>query len=356
MFNKGHSSNTLDEILESVSEGQLLMRYLGITKIPCLIKSPFRREKHPSFSIYTFDGIKIRYKDFATGDSGNTIDLLSKLWGKEYQETIKQINSDFFDVKINQTKNCITNNSNNSNKNTFNNTKTACILKGELTLYPIKSSVVLQNLKVKTREWKSWDIEFWEKYGISINVLKWADVYPISHVIIEKNKDSYVIPADKYAYVYVEKKDNIISLKVYQPYSKTHKWMSKHDSSVWDLWTKLPENGDNLIITSSRKDSLAIWENTHIPSVSLQGEGYVPKKHVVQQLKNRFKNVFILYDNDFQAEENHGRILGNKLAKMFGLIQIEIPDIFKSKDSSDLVKNYGRETLKQVIFNLISNN
>ena len=63
MFNKGHSSNTLEEILESISEGQLLMHYLGITKIPCLIKSPFRREKHPSFSIYTFDGIKIKYKE-----------------------------------------------------------------------------------------------------------------------------------------------------------------------------------------------------------------------------------------------------------------------------------------------------
>jgi hypothetical protein len=332
MFNKGHSSNTLEEILESVSEAQLLAHYLGITKIPCLINSPLRKDKHPSFGIYTKDGKHVKYKDYATGEYGSSIHLLELLWGKNFIDTIKKINNDFFSIKHN---------------------KNVPTLK--VTYATEKHTLLLQNLKVKVRKWEKWDEEYWEKYGVSLKVLQWADVYPISHVIFEKNGNRYIFPADKYAYVYVERKDGNISLKVYQPYSKAHKWMSKHDSSVWDLWTKLPQEGDKLIITSSRKDSLAIWENTHIPSVSLQGEGYIPKQHVVQELKNRFKKVYILYDNDFQAEENHGRLFGKKLAEMFGLIQIEIPDSYKSKDSSDLVMNYNRETLKQVIFNLISN-
>ena len=119
--------------------------------------------------------------------------------------------------------------------------------------------------------------------------------------------------------------------------------MNKHDGSVWDLWTKLPDKGDNLIITSSRKDALCIWANTGIPSLSLQAESYLPKQHVVQQLKDRFKNVYVLYDNDFDSSENHGRELGNLMAKEFDLIQIEIPDEYKSKDTSDLYKKLWKK-------------
>lgn len=344
MFNTWHSSKTLEEILNSVSEGKLLMRYLGITQVPCVIKSPLRKERHPSFSIYSPDGITIKFKDFATGNYGDIIELLKQLWGMNYHDVLKKIRSDFFEEHKKSS----------AFMSVASNKKINNAIPEEPTLFPIKHSVVMQNLKVKVRDWQTWDKDYWEQYGVSLKTLKWADVYPISHIIIEKKGNIMSIPADKHAYVYVERKDGIVSYKIYQPYSKDFKWMSKHDSSVWDLWTKLPQNGDYLIITSSRKDSLAIWENTHIPSVSLQGEGYIPKKHVVQQLKDRFKKVFILYDNDFQAEENHGRLLGNKLAKMFDLIQIEIPDEYKSKDSSDLVKNHGRETLKKVIFNLIN--
>ena len=39
---------------------------------------------------------------------------------------------------------------------------------------------------------------------------------------------------------------------------------------------------------------------------------------------------------------------------MFQLIQIEIPDVYKSKYSSDLCKNYNRETVQKVINNLIA--
>ena len=39
---------------------------------------------------------------------------------------------------------------------------------------------------------------------------------------------------------------------------------------------------------------------------------------------------------------------------MFQLIQIDIPDEYKSKDPSDLCKNYNRETVQKVINKLIA--
>ena len=100
-----------------------------------------------------------------------------------------------------------------------------------------------------------------------------------------------------------------------------------------------------------------MWANTGIPSLSLQGEGYIPKEHVVSQLKERYKKIYILYDNDFKAEEkgeeNHGRVFGKKLADMFQLIQIEIPELYRSKDPSDLYKDWGKEVFITVMQSLI---
>ena len=145
-----------------------------------------------------------------------------------------------------------------------------------------------------------------------------------------------------------------MSLKIYQPYSTNFKWMSKHDASVWDLWTKIPEKGDKLIITSSRKDALCLWANTGIPSLSLQGEGYIPKEKVINQLKDRYKKIYVFYDNDFKNEVNNGRNYGKAIADKFDLQQIEIPTEYKSKDPSDLYKNWGKEVFLNVINSLIN--
>lgn len=332
-FSQGLKTVDLENILDSVREIDILSYYLGISNVPCIIKSPLRTDRHPSFGIYSRDGIKIYYNDFATKDRGSIFQLLMKLWNVDYNTMLQKIDSDLSkipsckkDAKITKV---LGNNSKTYNKDT--------------------------NLECKVRYWKDYDLEYWEQYGISQQWLKFGDIFPISHIILTKNGNRYSIPAEKYAYVYVERKDGTISLKIYQPFSKDYKWSNKHDGSVWDLWTKLPEKGDYLIITSSRKDALCIWENSGIPAISLQAESYLPKEHVVQQLKDRFKYIYVLYDNDFQSEENHGRILGEIMANEFNLIQIEIPNEYKSKDTSDLCKNYGRQFVKKVIFELIKN-
>lgn len=159
--------------------------------------------------------------------------------------------------------------------------------------------------------------------------------------------------ADEYAYTFIERKDGLVTEKVYQPYNKYGvKWRSGHDGSVWDLWTKLPKKGKRVIITSSRKDALCIWANSGIPSVSLQSESASVKPSVMQELKDRFEEVLVLYDNDQYREKNYGRIDGQKLAEKFGIRQIEIPDMYMCKDISDLYHKYGQATVVQVLTQL----
>ena len=331
MVSQGFPDIDLDYILKNVGELNILSHYLGISKIPCIINSPLRIDNNPSFGLWANHEQRIYYTDLATKESGDIYTLFKKKWNLSFQEVLYKIYSEVPIDKSNVISNIL---NYHTNKRLYNNNV---------------------DLKCKVRDWKNYDLEYWEQYGISLKWLKFGDVYPISHIIVIKNNKTSIINADKYAYVYVERKDNTISLKIYQPFSQKFKWSNKHDSSVWDLWTKLPEKGDNLIITSSRKDALCVWENTNIPSISLQAESYLPKEHVLQQLKDRFNNIYVLYDNDFQSEINHGRELGKKLADSFNLKQLEIPKEYKSKDSSDLCKNHGRKMVKDLIPQLIKN-
>lgn len=326
MVARGSDSTSIEKVNDLYSDFDVAHKYLGITCVPEVINSPLRQDNNPSLGLFINSKTNgLWFKDFGSGEGGSLYDLLAKMWNVSKDRVYKRILEDM--------------------------PAPALIRKHGAKVYRKSAG----KIEVRVREWKDYDIAYWDSYGISLPWLKFGEIYPISHIIITKNGHSYPIPAEKYAYVYVERKDGIVSFKIYQPYSKEYKWMSKHDSSVWDLWTKIPEKGDKLIITSSRKDALAIWSNTGIPALSLQGEGYIPKEHVVQQLKDRYNKVYVLYDNDFQSEENHGRMYGKMIAERFNVTQIEIPEKWGSKDPSDVVKNHGREVLRQIIYELVNN-
>ena len=318
-FGKCHTSICLDDILNKVSEVDILNHYLGISTLPILINSPFRQDKNPSVSIFINRNNNVIFKDFGTHKSYNLWSFLEDYWCCNYEEVLNRLNKDLNNIK--------------------NITGTLKVT--HYKQYIHKSS----KLEVTIREWRDYDLQYWESYGISLDWLKFGRVYPISYIFINGNR----FPAEKHAYVYIEKKDGNITMKVYQPFSERMKWLSKHDNSVWDLWDRLPQRGNKLIITSSRKDALCIWANTGVPAISLQGEGYIPKEHVVQQLKDRFEVVYVLYDNDFNSDINNGRNFGKVLSGKFNLRQIEIPIEWKCKDTSDLCFNWGRNVVKQVI-------
>ena len=330
MVSKGTDTISIDDVRRITTDYEVVNKYLGISVVPSNINSILREDKNPSLCIFPYKD-SLFFKDFGTNQSGNIYQLLSLYWNIPLNQVYRKIYNDFTSANY---KSC------------------CCKNKISKTIIKKKSNI---NIKVKIRDWKSWDIEYWSSYGISLKWLEYCDIFPISHIfLIHQNGEQLTISADKYAYVYIERKDNKVSLKIYQPYSTNFKWMSKHDASVWDLWTKIPEKGDKLIITSSRKDALCLWANTGIPSLSLQGEGYVPKEKVINQLKERYSKIYIFYDNDFENKVNNGRNYGRILAEKFNLQQIEIPTEYKSKDPSDLYKNWGKEVFLNVINQLIN--
>lgn len=334
-FGPGNSTIDLKEdILNRTTEFNILTYYLGIKKIPCLIQSPLRNDSKPSFGLYSKDGITIKYKDFSTNDTGGTFDLLSKLWNKSFKEVLDKVYKDLSNFSVN------------SNIKTY-------IKKLN------KEKKVLPNnidLQCKVREWNDYDLEYWKSFGISLEWLKYAEVYPISHKIIIKDNQQYTFIADKYAYAYVEHKEGKVTLKIYQPFNtKGFKWSNKHDTSVISLWTKVPEYGDRICICSSLKDALCLWANTGIPSLAVQGEGYTMSNTAINELKRRFRDIYILFDNDKAGLEN-----GIKFAEITGFNNLVLPTIEElgnPKDVSDLYKSLNnKKRFIEIIKNLFINN
>lgn len=328
MVGKGRNSITFKDVSSKVSDAALVWFYLGVRQIPCFIQSPLRRDDRPSFGLYSLDGKRIFFTDLATKEKGGIYDLLTKMWHCSYNEVLSRIQRDFLK------------NNGEANVNLMAAPKTV----SEITSHSEVS------MEVKVREWRQYDIDYWASYGVPLEWLKYAEVYPISHKIITKNGIKSIFGADRLAYAFVEHKEGKITLKIYQPLNKEgYKWANTHNRSVVSLWTKIPETGDKVVICSSLKDALCFWANTGIPALALQGEGYGMSDTAITELKRRYKQVYILFDND-KAGINDSK----KLSEQTGFTNLILPIFEGGKDVSDLMKCKGKEAFITIINNLFN--
>lgn len=326
MISRGEASVEPFTDLGDLSEADVASYYLNISSIPCLIHSPLRMDNKPSFALYSPNGTEVNYKDFSTGESGKIWTLLSKLWDCSYSEVYRRVYNDLGDKSLG------------TKIGAGNYTK-----RGRVKINP------LIDLQCRVREWRDYDIEYWNSYGISIDWLKYADVYPISHKIVIKDDCNIVFAADKYAYAYVEFKGGRTTLKIYQPFNKNgFKWANRHDKSVISLWTKIPAYGNRICICSSLKDALCLWANTGIPSIAIQGEGYTMSNTAVSELRRRYKEIYICLDGDPPGIKD-SKILKEKTKFKI----ITCPMIGQAKDWSDLYYYFGKERMLEEFYSAL---
>jgi len=313
---KTSSSISKTEVFSQFSETQILKAvFPNINEVPCLICSPLREDNKPSFSIYMTNGGHIAWKDHAESNvRGGLMDLLCKYWKCTFNQALDKI------CQLPQLKDEI-------------------ILKSkQIKTLTRKEASTLKKIEVKVRPWRDYDYEYWASYGIGRQWLKWAEIYPTAYKIItKKDKETgkitqYCFPAEKYCYTFVERKEGKLSLKLYQPYSKRFKWCSSMSDGVISLWTKVPEYGDRIVICSSLKDALCLSANTHIPAIAPQGEGYSISETAANELRRRYKKVFICFDVDKAGLQD-----SLKLSEQTGFIRV-VPDLRGQKDISDYFK------------------
>lgn len=327
---------TRENILKFVSKEAIYRRYLPSKfEFNMLFSSPFREDKRPSFIIGDHKH-QYKWKDFTSGERDDCFAFVSKLHNTSFNETLSLLVVDF--GLANKIKTSVTVNA------------VRQIARYENPRYLGDYSEIEREITIKIRDWNQQDIDYWNSMGVSKQTATWGYIFPIEYYFINKMP----IKCPLLTYAFGEHKDGVWTFKIYQPKNPYKKWTNYNDSSVIELWDRLPSKGKYLIIGSSRKDSLAIIENLRIPSIAFQGEAIIPKEKIMLDLESRFEHIFLFYDNDYSGDKNWGQINARKITDKYSFLKnIFIPTTYLSKDPSDCINNHSREIFKDVSRDLI---
>ena len=85
-----------------------------------------------------------------------------------------------------------------------------------------------------------------------------------------------------------------------------------------------------------------------VHSIALQSEMQLPSRMLMQVLRQRFKKIVILYDND-----NPGQTMANKICNEYQLDNLHIPRDWGAKDISDAIAVHGFNKVKTFIYEKI---
>lgn len=319
-----NSQITREDILKYLTQEEIYSFYLGEDiKTLGVYHSPLREDNIPSFALYfhKMERNILMFKDFATGDCGDFVVLVMKMYNLNYPEALRKIT---FDLGLSTF-------SVDAVKQTVNYTRI------------IEKDRV--DLGIKSRPWEARDKKFWSSFGVKRTTLEKFNVHAISHIFYNDT----AVKTHEYAYAYVEEKDNRVSYKIYQPFEqKIKKWINNADYSVHQGYMQLVAEGELLIITKSLKDVMSIHDCMGISAVGLQSESVTMKDSVMDEYKTRFKKVICLFDNDAA-----GKKLSISFTEKFQIPHFFVPELLGVTDFSDLVKHKGKDEAVKIVKNKI---
>ena len=314
---------TKELILSRFSEEQLMEYYLHIPVKKGLFRSPLRRDKQPTCSFYRNKSGTLIFKDFATGQHLNVFDVVQSIFKCDYFESLRIIANDFGIVRDNAL-----------HKNP-----------GKINLNPIKiKDKEISKIQIEMQEFTDSELKWWGRYGISKDILKRFNVYSCKHVFLNDQlfaKSQQHCPIFGY---YGKKYQGLELWRCYFPKRTSFRFITNWPSKKIQGYDQLPKKGKLLVITKSMKDSMCLY-SCGITACAPNSENlFIPDK-VLEDLKNRFQNIVVLYDNDRPGLYNMAKIRKEHPE----LTYIFIPKKYGSKDISDFYKDHGRkETLNLI--------
>lgn len=327
---------TRNLILQHISEEDIFLRYLGVFTLKKQFKSPLRNDKNADCGFYHNGHDIIKFYDKAKNINEDCFGIVKLIYKVDYNRALNIIAEDFG------------------------------LLDKNLSIVPYRDKIInieqtLQRqtrLDFEPREFNKKDLDYWKQFNINLELLKEEKIYAVDkgyQTINDIQLLHYINTYNDscYAYAFPDK-----TIKFYYPFRSKDK---KRFDSMTDIYpisgyNKLPNVGDYVIITKSKKDEVSIKSFGIKNVVSVQQESGIINRDIITDLYNRFDNIFILFDWD---------LAGIKATK-YNIIQYPfLKQIFikdKVKDFSGFVKKYGlketqelvnqfKEYVKQFIYN-----
>lgn len=327
-----HEKITRESLLEYNSEAAYISRYTGLQVRRGKFKSPFRKDDNPSCSFYkTSDGVII-LKDFAHPEYDCDFVKAAMLrYNCKYGEALRLIAEDF----------CIIKKRNNSRYVIEESRYTEeSLLKGKHTF-----------IRIEKMKFNDGQLEYWKKYGITKEILRMYRIMPCLKVFVN---DKIVIDnldgGNVFGYFYkndeTEDGEYIEYWRIYRPATKNKKkWFISNWKKEWlQGYVQLPEKGKLLVVTKSMKDVMCM-KVFGISAIAPCSENLFVDDIVMEELKERFKNIIVMYDNDKAGLMNMISIR----KKYPEFLYMWIPHEYGCKDFSDLIEKYGVEKVSDMI-------
>lgn len=306
-----------DYILSRLSEEEIYFKYLGIE--PKFktggFTNPLRDDDNGDCYFYVDSRNRIKFHDIAQGWNWDCFNVVQHLYGCNFETAVNIIAEDFELIKKE--------------------------IKRQDRIIQIKkepTTSVKKEIQVKFRKWRIADKEFWwNNYGIDSKLLKFFNVYPISHAWIKYGNKLvqiywYKSGDEGYAYYFGDNE-----YKLYFPHrdkkSPYPKFFHSNPSILQGV-LQLPETYDHLIFTKSYKDVIALRSFGYY-SVATMTEKVLPTKEQFNYLKSRCttNNIFTLLDNDMA-----GKRATIKYKNQYNTIPLLMQE---EKDFTDELKRFG---------------
>ena len=310
-------------ILSRFSEEQLMEYYLRIPVKKGLFRSPLRDDKNPTCSFFRNNKGTLLFKDFATGQCLDIFSIVQQMFKCNYFEALKIIANDFGIIQ---------------NKSIKRNP-------GKINENPIKiEDNELSKIQVEIQDFTDLELKWWEKYGITKDILQKYQVYSCKYVFLNGNllaKSQQHCPIFGY---YGKKYHGLELWKIYFPKRTNYRFIGNYPCKKLQGYDNLPKSGKICVITKSQKDVMALYAYG-IPACAPNSETIIPSEFIINDLTSRFEHVFALWDND-----RTGVTFLNKIKKKYPQIKcLIIPRNLEAKDFSDLRAKYGYKKTKEFI-------
>lgn len=318
---------TKDFILSKVNQESIMQYYTGLNvSSKKLMLSPFRVDNHFTVSFYKSKSNILYLHDFATNEHINCFQAVMKKFGVNFYEALDIIAKDFG------------------------------LIEGESNVKEVPLNVESlketqsSKIQVQIKNYSNEELEWWKQFGISVKTLKKFHVFSIQHVFINgelKFVSSKQCPI--YGYYFGKDKNGIEKWKCYFPFREDSRFLNNLSKKVLQGYHQLPKTGELLVITKSMKDLMAMYE-FGIPAVSPNSETLFVDDKKLEEFKQRFKHILVMYDNDRPGKHN------------MWLIRKQHPELnyyflpwYLSKDFTDSIKMVGVENMKEYVNEFMSN-
>ena len=343
-------------ILERITQEEIMEFYTGVpvnenTLIGNSFTSPIRTDNEPTCNYWykedKWGETRLKLKDWNGSFDGDIFDVASHFTkintktGQGFKLLMHKIAKDF---KIHKYSDSL--------GGQYERKK----LEGFITEYTKRNE--LKIFKVHPRKWNQYDAKYWwERYGISSELLRIGYVIPVQELEIE-GKDGYLHTAYKYyskdpAYAYYGGIiDGIKIWKVYLPLRKkgSRKFFSNYAFIQGNHLFKPSRVG---LITKSYKDVLC-YHTFGIQSKGIPAENYIMTEDEIFDMKSKCDIVLSNFDYD-----KTGILLANKYKAIHGIQPLMFTRgkynqrDFGVKDFSDFRDTFGRERTQSLIDSLV---